>query len=376
VVLLKADLQRVLSEVLLLDRILVRGLTVRKEDGLAHRTHLNVVHVHEDAPRADLIARRGEVQPVALLNDLDRRAVGATVLLQSDTVGGDVRGRRGQLALREGRQRRYDQRRSEQDLVARSVAEAGAEERSEAALRQVAANGRDVGRDVVHETTGVRDGRAARRVQIALTEEQRVLNLATVLNHLLLGLVLRLVATVEVRVDERVREAERITLDLAVVVVSNLLRHLDGAKRGTLSGSIADLDDVSASRNTRRGNRADTADNREGVRADRRDLDVLAVLETKNVASAEVRARTSSNVDRRVARQDGTVQRCEARHDLIREPLHLLRLSRARRDLRKHDRKRSLIRLQQCDHGGHVYDTAVGKDVSVVCDTRKNGNRH
>ena len=64
------------------------------------------------------------------------------------------------------------------------------------------------------------------------------------LHHLLLGLVLRLVATIQIRLDQRVGEAERITLDLAVVVVSNLLRHTNVAQRCALGLSVTNLDNV------------------------------------------------------------------------------------------------------------------------------------
>jgi hypothetical protein len=129
------------------------------------------------------------------------------------------------------------------------------------------------------------------------------------LHHLLLCLVLRLLATVEIRSLKSLREAKRVTLNLAVVVVSNLLRHLDRAKRCALSRSVTNLDNVSADSNARSGHATDAADNRNHVRSNRGDTNVLTIGKTKNVAGAEVIAGASGNGDRRVA--EGAVE-CRA----------------------------------------------------------------
>lgn len=374
--LLATKLERPLGEVLLLHGVLIVGLTIRLQHRVAERTHRHVLHVHDNADAAVLVSGGLEVVPVALHHDLHLRTRRALVLLQRHAVRVNARSRRSKLALRERGQSRRDERRAEHDFVLRAVAERLAEERLKDAFRQRANAGREVRGDVLVDTTDVTNRGATARVQVANAPEQRVLKLTLMLDQLLLRLVSRLRAAIQLRRDQRVRKSERITLDLRVVVVGDLLRLHEGTEGRALSSRVADLHEVNAARSRESSDSAKSARDGDGVSSRSRNDSVLARGgEAHNVVRTEVTTRAGSDRDVRVGRSRRRGKRRKARHQLVAQPLDLLRVSCALADLLKHRRQRSLVRLKLRDGGGHINDALVRQNVRVVNDPSED-SRH
>src|SRR5580765_2766633 len=375
----KVHFQRILGQVLLDIRIAIVRLPVGLKDRRAKRAKLDIIHVHQETPAAVLVSSGAEIVPVTLHGDSNHIALRGLITLEADTPLIYVRRVNGQAAGRMLRQRRCDNRRAEKHLLAATVSEALNEESLHKSLGQNATDVRDVRGGEVDKATARTGHRVSDRsgIEVPPSEEDGLLDIALVLDQLLLRFLLRLTTAVQSRGRQSLRNAERVTLNLADVILRDLLGHADIAEGIALQRHITQAHHIVADGTGSPDHRAISANDGQRIsRSEGGDKHVLAgasVLD--DIALPEILTSTSRNGDGRITSQISCRGQCKARQQLVFDPLYLLRLRLLRGQFKQHRGQWSYVILQLLNDGVHIHDALVLEDQVIIQNIANNG-RH